>query len=134
MAYTLKQFCADHHALLTSGQPLAQTLPQIADKLSLLLRNPEFVAESFKDDPPPVKRTLHHDPDTDVYVLAHVNEGPRKGSPHSHGAERTYEVLRSVLASRGPLTELDTLVTLSAATGRSRAIRSGCDWSGDAPD
>jgi hypothetical protein len=85
MAYTLKQFCDDHHALLTSGQPLAKTLPQVADKLSALLRNPEFVAESFNDDMPPGKRTLHHDKDTDVYVLAHVYEGPKKGSPHSHG-------------------------------------------------
>src|SRR6185436_4994977 len=33
MAYTLKEFCVDHHALLTSGQPLAETLPRIADKL-----------------------------------------------------------------------------------------------------
>ena len=40
MAYTLKEFCADHHALLTSGQPLAEALPQIAEKLSVLLRNP----------------------------------------------------------------------------------------------
>ena len=31
MAYTLDQFCADHHALLTSGQPLSQTLPKIAE-------------------------------------------------------------------------------------------------------
>ena len=79
MAYTLKEFCADHHALLTSGAPLAQALPQIAEKLAALLRNPEFVAESFSDDTPPGKRTLHHDPDTDVYVLAHVYEGPEEG-------------------------------------------------------
>src|SRR5262245_41927840 len=70
MAYTLKDFCSDHHALLTSGQPLGETLPKIAEKLSVLLRNPEFVAESFSDDTPVGKRTLHHDPDTDVYVLA----------------------------------------------------------------
>ncbi len=86
MAYTLKQFCDDHHALLTSGLPLAQALPQIADKLSILLRNPEFVAETFNDDTPIGRRTLHHDADTDVYVLAHVYEGPKKGSPHNHGA------------------------------------------------
>lgn len=86
MAYTLKQFCDDHHALLTSGLPLAQALPQIADKLSILLRNPEFVAETFNDDTPIGRRTLNHDADTDVYVLAHVYEGPKKGSPHNHGA------------------------------------------------
>ena len=97
MAYTLKEFCADHHALLTSGQPLAEALPQIAEKLSALLRNPEFVAESFNDDTPPGKRTLHHDADTDVYVLAHVYEGPKKGSPHSHGASwAVYGTARAV--------------------------------------
>ena len=34
MAYTLQQFCADHHAILTSGTPLSAALPQIAEKLS----------------------------------------------------------------------------------------------------
>ena len=85
MAYTLDQFCADHHALLTSGQPLSQTLPKIAEKLSTLLKNPQFVAETFNDDTPIGRRTLHHDKDTDVYVLAHVYDGPKKGSPHNHG-------------------------------------------------
>ena len=86
MAYTLDQFCADHRALLTSGQPLDRTLPQIAEKLSVLLRNPDFVATTFSDDTPVGRRTLAHDPVTDVYVLAHVYEGPKKGSPHNHGA------------------------------------------------
>jgi predicted metal-dependent enzyme (double-stranded beta helix superfamily) len=86
MTYTLSDFCDDHHALLTSGQPLGKALPQIADKLSLLLRNPDFVAETFNDDTPVGRRTLAHDPDTDVYVLAHVYDGPKKGSPHNHGA------------------------------------------------
>ena len=85
MAYTLQEFCDDHHALLTSGQPLDKALPQIAEKLSLLLRNPQFVAETFNDDTPIGRRVLHHDADTDVYVLAHVNDGPRKGNPHNHG-------------------------------------------------
>ena len=57
----------------------------------------EFVAESFSDDTPIGKRTLHHDPDTDVYVLAHVYEGPKKGSPHSHGASwAVYGTARAV--------------------------------------
>jgi hypothetical protein len=86
MAYTLADFCEDHHALLTSGLSLDRALPQIADKLALLLRNPEFVAETFSDDTPIGKRELHHDADTDVYVLAHVQQGAKKGSPHSHGA------------------------------------------------
>lgn len=86
MAYTLTDFCEDHHALLTSGLALDRALPRIAEKLSDLLRNPEFVAETFSDDMAPGRRILHHDPDTDVYVLAHVQAGPKKGSPHNHGA------------------------------------------------
>jgi len=86
MAYTLEQFCADHHDILTSGTPLDRALPEIAEKLSALLRNPAFVAATFNDDTPIGRRTLHHDPDTDVYVLAHVYEGPKKGNPHNHGA------------------------------------------------
>jgi hypothetical protein len=97
MAYTLDQFCADHHAILTSGEPLANALPKVAEKLAVLLRNPEFVAETFPEDTPVGHRTLHHDPVTDVYVLAHVYEGPKKGTPHSHGASwAVYGTARAV--------------------------------------
>ena len=97
MAYSLDQFCADHRAILTSSQPLATALPQIAEKLSILLRNPQFVAETFSDDTPVGRRMLHHDPQTDVYVLAHVYEGPKKGTPHSHGASwAVYGTARAV--------------------------------------
>ena len=80
MAYTLQQFCADHHAILTSGTPLSAALPQIAAKLSVLLKNPAFVAETFSDDTPVGRRTLHHDKDIDVYVLAHVYEARRRAA------------------------------------------------------
>jgi predicted metal-dependent enzyme (double-stranded beta helix superfamily) len=97
MAYTLQQFCADHRTILTSGKPLAETLPKVADKLAVLLQNPQFVADSFREDTPPGKRTLHHDPVTDVYVLAHVYEGPKSGTPHSHGASwAVYGTARAV--------------------------------------
>ncbi len=86
MAYTLADFCADHRALLKSGMPLDRALAQLAERLSALLKNPQFVADTFSDDMPPGRRVLHHDPETDVYVLAHVYEGPKKGSPHNHGA------------------------------------------------
>jgi len=84
MAYVLKDFCADTHAIL-KGAPLADALPQIADHLSKLLLNPAFVAETFTDDTPVGKRELHHDPELDFYVLAHVQEGAKTGKPHSHG-------------------------------------------------
>ena len=86
MAYTLDQFCAENRDILTSGTPLANGLLQIAERLSRLLKNPAFVAEAFNDAMPPGKRVLHHDPKTDVYVLAHVQAGGKIGKPHSHGA------------------------------------------------
>ena len=84
MAYTLKEFCADSHDIL-KAKPLAEALPQVADRLSKLLVNPAFVAETFNADTPVGKRELFHDPELDFYVLAHVQEGGKTGKPHSHG-------------------------------------------------
>ena len=84
MPYTLAEFCADLSSTLRSkGQ---SGLPEIAAKLSVLLQNPDFVAETFSEDTPIGKRELWHDPETDAYVLAHVQEGGKVGKPHSHGA------------------------------------------------
>ena len=84
MAYTLDQFCADSHAILKS-QPLDSALPRVAEQLSKLLVDPDFVAATFTEDTPPGRRVLHHDPELDFYVLAHVQEGGKTGKPHSHG-------------------------------------------------
>src|SRR5438105_11360225 len=85
MAYTLDEFCADNQQILKS-RPLEDALPQIAENLSRLLANRAFVENTFNDDLPPGKRILHHDRDTDVYVLAHIQEGGKTGKPHSHGS------------------------------------------------
>jgi len=86
MEYTLNAFCADCRKILRAQLPLPQALPQIAERLAELLANPAFVAEAFSEDTPAGQRVLHHDPDTDVYVLAHVQPAGKTGSPHSHGA------------------------------------------------
>src|SRR5215510_429189 len=85
MAYTLDEFCSESRAIL-KADTLSNALPQIAERLSRLLANPTFVADTFSDDMPPGKRVLHHDPETDFYVLAHVQEGSKVGKPHSHGS------------------------------------------------
>jgi predicted metal-dependent enzyme (double-stranded beta helix superfamily) len=85
MAYTLAQFCTESHTIL-KGKPLASALTQMADRLSQLLANPAFVAETFNEDMKPGKRVLHHDPELDFYVMAHVQEGGKTGKPHSHGS------------------------------------------------
>jgi hypothetical protein len=84
MSYTLADFCADlSTALQTKGE---RGLPEIARKLSDLLANPDFVSATFSEDTPIGRRELWHDPQTDAYVLAHVQEGGKVGKPHSHGA------------------------------------------------
>jgi hypothetical protein len=83
---TLEEFCAECRSLLQSGRALPQALALMAEKLALVLRNPDFVAATFDDDMPPGRRVLHHDGETDMYVLAHVQEGEKAGKPHSHGA------------------------------------------------
>jgi len=86
MPYTLDEFCADCRSILKSGRPLPQALADVGEKLARLLANPAFVTDTFSDEMPPGRRVLNHDPETDVYVLAHVQEGAKKGKPHSHGA------------------------------------------------
>jgi hypothetical protein len=84
MAYTLDEFCTETRAIL-KNEPMSDALGQIAERLGRLLFNPVFVAATFSDDMPPGRRVLHHDPETDFYVLAHVQEGNKTGKPHSHG-------------------------------------------------
>src|SRR5580693_3596629 len=84
MPYTLEEFCADLSATLKNKRESG--LPDIALKLSQLLSNPAFVSETFSEDTPIGRRELWHDPETDAYVLAHVQEGAKAGKPHSHGA------------------------------------------------
>jgi hypothetical protein len=81
----LQDFCADTKNFL-KAEPLANALPRIAERLSRLLGNSAFVADTFDDGMPPGRRVLHHDLDLDFYVLAHVQEGGKTGKPHSHGA------------------------------------------------
>jgi hypothetical protein len=84
MPYTLTDFCNDLSTTLKSKGESG--LPDVAQKLSQLLKNPAFVSETFAEDTPIGRRELWHDPATDVYMLAHVQEGGKVGKPHSHGA------------------------------------------------
>lgn len=84
MAYDLEQFCSDLHTLVKAkGQG---GLPEVAEKLKGLLTNPAFVAATFNEDMEPGKRVLWHDPETDAYVMAHVQQAGKGGNPHSHGS------------------------------------------------
>jgi len=84
MPYTLDQFCKDAHDILVRSQDVS-ALNAVAEKLKGLVSNQDFVADTFDDDTPPGKRELWYDPETDVYLLAHVHGAGKGGSPHSHG-------------------------------------------------
>lgn len=85
MAYTLADFASDCRKLLKVG-PQETALPQMAEKLSRLLDNADFVAATFKPEDDFTKKVLFHDDELDFYVMAHVHQGPVEGPPHSHGA------------------------------------------------
>jgi hypothetical protein len=134
MAYALNDFCSDSRAALKS-QPLPAALSVMAERLARLLANPAFVAETFSDDMPPGKRVLHHDPETDFYVLAHVQEGKKTGKPHSHGASwavygnarETTEMTewRRVNPASEPHAELEPVSKYGLGPGQTRAYGPG---------
>ncbi len=81
-----EQFCTESRAILKSCKPLRQrAAPRWPIGWRGLLANPAFVAETFNTDMKPGKHVLHHDPELDFYVMAHVQEGGKTGKPHSHG-------------------------------------------------
>jgi predicted metal-dependent enzyme (double-stranded beta helix superfamily) len=84
MAYDLERFCGDLTSIVRSKG--AAGISELAAKLQALLANPTFVRETFSDETPPGKRVLFHDPETNVYVQAHVQAPGKRGTPHSHGA------------------------------------------------
>jgi hypothetical protein len=84
MPYSLSDFCTDLSATLKAKGE--RDLPEIARRLSDLLKNPEFVTQTFSENTPIGRRELWHDLEIDAYVLAHVQEGGKVGKPHSHGA------------------------------------------------
>jgi hypothetical protein len=85
MSYTIEQFGADCHRIL-SRNATPEGLEEIRRKLEKLMVDPAFIASTYSEDMPPGKRVLYHDPETDVYVLAHVlKAGKKSGRPHSHG-------------------------------------------------
>jgi hypothetical protein len=80
MAYTLEQFCADHRAtpdLRATARPGAA-----ADRgeASGPAEEPEFVAETFNDDTPIGRRTLHHDPGDRRLRAGACLRGPEEGN------------------------------------------------------
>ena len=86
MAYGLDQFCTDANRILKGSEAIQVRLDAIAGRLSQLMLDEAFVNATFSAETPAGKRELYRDPEFDFRVLAHVQEGGKRGSPHSHGA------------------------------------------------
>ena len=63
----------------------ADGIDTLTRKLETLMADPGFAAMAFPGDPPPGKRVLFHDTNSDARVQAHVHAPEKTGTPHSHG-------------------------------------------------
>ena len=84
MAYTLEQFSADCRKALKEN-PGTDGREKVRVLLERLLENKDFVAAHCGPDAELGIHTLYHDPETDFYVLAHIQDTSRKSPPHDHG-------------------------------------------------
>ena len=84
MDYTFSEFCADCvKALKADGGEGGRK--EIQKHFNKILAHPEFVNEILGDNPQPGRHIIHHDKETDLYVLAHVYAGAGHAAPHDHG-------------------------------------------------
>jgi predicted metal-dependent enzyme (double-stranded beta helix superfamily) len=82
--YSLKRFVADtRRSLKQKGVPAG--VEEVRQHLERLLRNPTLLREHLGDPPPFGRHCIHHDPESDVYVLVHGREQAGGGMPHDHG-------------------------------------------------
>lgn len=84
MTRALERFAKQSGRIL-KDETLDVALEKISAGLAILISDPEFVAHAFREDDPPGKRELAHDPETGFYLFAHVQKGGKIGKPHSHG-------------------------------------------------
>ena len=85
MAYELENFCADCNAALKADSG-PDGRARVRENLERLLASDVFIAANFDSKAEPGKRTLYHDPETDMFVLAHINAHKNTpGTPHDHG-------------------------------------------------
>ena len=83
-AYSLEDFVADTRHSLKS-KPGPEGVEEVRQHLEQLLRNPNPAARPSRRFTPFGTHRIHHDPETDVYVLVHGREKAGGASPHDHG-------------------------------------------------
>lgn len=85
MTYTLQDFCAEIHTILSEGNDAAGR-ERVRQRLEKLLANETFVAAFCGPDRKPGVSKLNEDPNTGAVVLAHVYDRGTVSPPHDHGA------------------------------------------------
>ncbi len=84
MAYTFDAFCADCNKALKADAGEAGR-GEVRKHLDKILERPEFIGEILGADPSVGRHIVHHDKETDMYVMAHVFKEPGSAMPHDHG-------------------------------------------------
>ena len=84
MAYTLEQFTDDCRDILKGKQDRA-ALEKVRDRLEVLLKDDDFVAEYCGPDAPPGPSLLYEDPELGFHVLGYAMSNPHESLPHDHG-------------------------------------------------
>lgn len=84
MVYSFREFCADCNRTLKadSGEKGRKEVQKHFEKI---LAHPEFIKEILGADPPVGRHIIHHDKETDMYVMVHVNKNAGHAAPHDHG-------------------------------------------------
>lgn len=85
MGYTLQDFCAEIHTILSEGNDAAGR-EKVRAKLEDLLANETFVETFCGPDKRKGVTKLNEDPNTGAVVLAHIYDKGAVSPPHDHGA------------------------------------------------
>src|SRR6202163_666606 len=83
MAYTLEQFSADCHRILTAD-PGPEGRKQVCALVQKACADPEFVRQHLPENGPE-RKILYEDPQLGFCILGHVYHGAKDSNPHDHG-------------------------------------------------
>jgi hypothetical protein len=84
MGYTLEEFAADCHHILSADPGPAGRL-EVRDHLSRLLKEDSFVDAYCGPDASGGANVLYEDPDLGFQILAHIMDKEHTGGVHDHG-------------------------------------------------
>lgn len=83
MAYTIEQFAASAHDILTK-EPGPSGRAKVCALLQEALKDPQFVERNLTEHTPE-RKILYEDPQLKFCILAHNYKGAKASPPHDHG-------------------------------------------------